>query len=195
MTGHADFRGMSKDGFFKTEAQVRTQILASLGARAPSSAAARAKQIAKAKDVAQIPEEIPEILKDAGIETISPAGGSGADSGVPEAIVQGALFLIRQNGVGLAALFEPLLRFRIVRITVGMVLQRQPPVGALDFLIAGRPGYAEDFVILAFVIGRQGFYASRSSFSIPAALRATRTMAGRNKRPFSRYPRCSSCIT
>jgi hypothetical protein len=164
MALHADFLGVPKNSFLESQGHIRAQVLTALGACTPAASTAGAKEIAKAENVAQISEEIAEVLEHAGIKTVPSAAGSGANSGVTEAIVQGTLFLIGQNGIGLATFFETFFRFRIARVAVRMELQRQPPVGGLEFLIASRFGDAKDFVVIAFGIGRQGFYASRSSF-------------------------------
>ena len=75
---------------------------------------------------------------------------SGADSRVPEAIVARTLFRVREHGIGLAALLELLLRIGIVGIAVGMVLQRQLAVSALDLLVVRGARDAQDFVVVAF---------------------------------------------
>ena len=82
-----------------------------------------------------------KIVEDRRVE--SAAAAVAANSGVTKAVVAGALFAVSQNRVGFAALFEFLFRFGIVGIAVGMVLQRELAVGALDLLIGGvrgRPG-------------------------------------------------------
>jgi hypothetical protein len=150
LTAHAGPGGVSENRFLEFQRQIVPQIAAPLGARAPAASAA--KEIAKAKNIAQVPEEIAKILEDAGIEA---AGRHIADSGVAETVVQSSFFPVGQNGVGFAAFLEAFFRFRIVGIAVRVVLQRQPPVGALDFLLAGLPADAEDFVVIAFGVGIQ----------------------------------------
>ena len=57
--------------------------------------------------------------------------------------------------VGLAALFEFVFRVGIVGIAVGMKLQRQLAIGALDLLIGGGAGYAQHLVVVAFSVAGQ----------------------------------------
>ncbi len=64
---------------------------------------------------------------------------------------------VRQDGVGFAALLEFFLGVGIVRIAIGMKLQRQLAVRALDLLVAGFAGNSEHFVVIAFyVTGQNG---------------------------------------
>ena len=72
-----------------------------------------------------------------------------------EAVVARALLGIGQDGVGLAALLEAFFRIRIVGIAVGMKLQRQLAVGALDLLIVGGARDAQNLVIVAFYVRSQ----------------------------------------
>jgi len=65
-------------------------------------------------------------------------------------IVERTFLTIGQNGICFAALLEFFFRVRIVRIAVGMVLQGQLAVGALDLLLAGATLDAQDFVIISF---------------------------------------------
>jgi hypothetical protein len=74
---------------------------------------------------------------------------------VPEAIVGGALLGVGEHGVGLGALLEAFLRVRIIGIAVGMMLQGELAVGALDLLLARGADYTQDFVIIAFAVVRQ----------------------------------------
>ena len=82
-----------------------------------------------------------------------------------EAVVAVPLLRVRQNAVRLGRFLEFLFSGVIARIAIGMVLQRQLAVGALDLHLGGGPGDAEDFVVVAF-----------------AHAFATFTMAGRSSR-------------
>ena len=67
-----------------------------------------------------------------------------------ETVVAGALLAVGENGIGLAALLEALFSIRIVGIAVGMKLQGELAIGALNFLIAGGARDAQYLVIVAF---------------------------------------------
>ena len=72
----------------------------------------------------------------------------------------GTLARIAQRLIGLLGLFELFLGDLIARITVGMMLHRQPPVGLLDLGFAGVARHAEDFVIVAFGHSQTGVVGS-----------------------------------
>ena len=72
-----------------------------------------------------------------------------------KAVVRRTLFAVSENRVGFAALFELFFRVGIVGIAIGMVLQRQLAIGAFDLLIGCAPGYAQDFVVIAFYVAGQ----------------------------------------
>jgi len=77
------------------------------------------------------------------------------EGGVAEAVVSGALLLVAEDGVSLAALFEALFAFFVAGIAVGVILQRQLAIGALDFGIRRAAADSENFVIIAFNLGSQ----------------------------------------
>src|SRR5579871_3100582 len=64
-------------------------------------------------------------------------------------IVDRALLRIRQHLAGFLGLFEELLGLLVIRIAVGMVLHRQPPVGLLDLRLSSGLGYVEYLVVIA----------------------------------------------
>jgi hypothetical protein len=68
---------------------------------------------------------------------------------VAEAVVLGALVRVGQDGVGLRGLLELLLGLGIVGIAVGVVLEREAPVGLLQVLAARAAGDAEHLVVVA----------------------------------------------
>ncbi len=72
-----------------------------------------------------------------------------------KAIVARALLGVRQYGICFAALLEALFRLGIVGIAVGMELQRELAIGALDLLIVRRARDAQHFVIVTFHCGGQ----------------------------------------
>ena len=86
--------------------------------------------------------------------------------GVAEAVVGRPLVGVGEDRVGLGRFLELLLGVLVARIAVGMVLQRQLAVRALDLLVAGRPGDAEDLVVVALAHALATFtIAGRSSRS------------------------------
>jgi uncharacterized membrane protein len=70
-------------------------------------------------------------------------------------VVGGALVAIGKHRVGFTALFEFVFRVRIVGIAVGMELERQFAIGALDLLIGGGAGYAQHLIVVAFSVAGQ----------------------------------------
>ena len=109
-----------------------------------------------------------------------------------EAVIDAALLHIRQYCVGLTALFELFFRGGIVGIAVGMELQRQFAVGALELLIGCGAGYAQNLIVVAFsVAGQNGLSNPFRSFISDLTglqclgLRATRTIDGRSSRSFN----------
>jgi hypothetical protein len=81
---------------------------------------------------------------------------------VAKAVIQRPLLTVAKNGVGLGALLELLLGFRIVRIAVGMVLQRKLAIRAFNFLLGGGARDPKYLVIVAFYVTGQNspFYLS-----------------------------------
>ena len=82
-----------------------------------------------------------------------------------EAVVHVALVGVGQHRVGLGRFLELVLRLLVAGVAIGVVLQRQLAVGALDFLIGRGLGDAEHFVVVAL-----------------AHEAATLTIAGRSRR-------------
>src|SRR5581483_5698439 len=122
-----------------------TQIGAALRARA--AAAAPAKQIAEAEELA---EDVAEILKYSGIK--ARAGGWGTHSRMAEAVVQAALLAVCQDRIGFTGLLELLFGLRIIGIAVRVILQRQLAVGAFDLLLVRVPRDAQYFVVVSFYV-------------------------------------------
>ena len=69
---------------------------------------------------------------------------------VAEAVVARALVGVAEDGIRLGRFLEPLFGGGVARIAIGMVLERQLPVRALDVLLAGRAADAQDLVVVAF---------------------------------------------
>jgi hypothetical protein len=194
----------AENGFFKLECDVFAEIGAALCACATPGTGASTEQVAKAEKLA---EDVVKVLKDRCIEAWPRARA--ADSGVAEAVVQAALFGVGEDGVCLAAFLEFLFRIRIIGIAVGVVLQRQLTVGALDLLVAGAALNAQDLVVVSLYIAWQSYLSqsyllsfwwkelttkdtqahegkiSSKLFNQCFELRATFTIAGRSRRSFS----------
>ncbi len=71
-----------------------------------------------------------------------------------EAVIARAFLLVGQDRVCLAAFLELFLRVGIVRIAVGMVLQRQFAISALDLDIGRGATDTEYLVVIAFSVCR-----------------------------------------
>ena len=106
------------------------------------------------KKVSKIPPPPPAAAEDFAedIEGIvepaaAPALGKG---GVPVAVVGGAFLLVHEDVVGFAELLEFLFRVRVVGIFIGVKLDREFAIRALDLVAAGGALDAEDFVVIAF---------------------------------------------
>ena len=125
-----------------------------------------AEQISEAEHFAEAAEDVAEVGEDGGVEAGAGSRGA-AHAREAEAIVGRALLGIREDGVRFGRLLEFLLGELIPGIAVGMVLERQLAVRALDFGFAGRPVDAEDVVVIA--LGRRHAFA-------------TLTIAGRSSR-------------
>src|ERR1035437_6869515 len=121
----------AKHGFLEFEAEIFAQIGAALCARTAASALP-AEHFAKSEEVA---EDVVDSVEHRGIESAVAAGAAG-NSRVTEAVVMRALLGVGENRVSFAAFLEALFGARIVRIAVGMVLQSELAIGALDFLVA-----------------------------------------------------------
>jgi len=114
-------------------------------------------------------------------------------------VIDRPLLGISENRVGLADFFEFILRVGIVRIPVGMKLQRQFAISALQFLLGAGASDAQYLIIIAFCVRGQNRPSNerkynRSGTYLPG-LRATFTIAGRSKRSLNLYPRCNSSST
>ena len=127
---------------------------------APRAGPAR-RPPAEAEEVA---EDVGEVREDVRVEARTlPAGALHA--GVAEPVVARALFGVAEHGVGLGRFLEAFLGLLVAGIAIGVVLQRQLAIGALDVLLVRAPFDAEDFVVVA-----------------AAHALATLTMAGRSSR-------------
>jgi hypothetical protein len=150
MTANRNRSVRSEHRLFKFESYVFAQVGAALAMTAAAGSAT--KDFAESE---KVPENIAEVVENCRIETRAARARSTAHTGVAEAVIKRAFFIVRQNGIGFATLFKFLLRIRIVRIAVRMKLHGQPAISALYFLIARAARQAEDIVIIAFYIASQ----------------------------------------
>ena len=178
MTRFACFEPRDLDGrldpfgrFFERDLEVVPQVGSALGA----SAAAAAEQIAEPEHVAESAEDVFEAGERRRIEARARLR---RDAGMPEPVIPAALLRVGENGVCLGRFLETFLGGMIARVAIGIILKRQFAIGALDLLIVGVFGNAQNVVVIAF-----------------AHALATFTMAGRSRRSPSRYPRLNSAIT
>src|SRR5882672_1110722 len=120
----------AEDGFFEFQFQIFAKVRAALDSSAPLASSAAAAENVEAEEIA---ENVVEIVEDGLVEA---AATVGADSGVAEAVVGGALVAVGQHGVGLGGFLETFLRGGVSGIAVGVVLHGELAVGALDLLLA-----------------------------------------------------------
>jgi hypothetical protein len=137
----------AKNRFLEFQSDVLAQVSAAL--TAASTAGATAKNIAKSKKVA---ENVAEIVENCGIETRTASARTTAYSGVTEAVIERTFFVIGQDCIGLARLFELLFGIGIVGIAVRMKLHGKLAVGALNLLLAGPTRQTENVVVVAFYV-------------------------------------------
>jgi hypothetical protein len=128
---HPRFR--PEERFLKFQSQIFAEIGAALHPAAPASASgAPTEHIAEAEEFS---EDVAEVLKNRGIEART-LPCSTTESGVAVAIIRGTLVGVGEHGVGLADFFEFFFRVRVVRIAVGMVLQSELAIGALQLYLS-----------------------------------------------------------
>jgi hypothetical protein len=108
-----------------------------------SSPPSTSEQISEAEEIA---ENVAEIGEDVGAET---ARRHSLQTRVAIAVVCRALLRVAQDAIGFRSFLEPFLGGRVLRIAVGMVLQRQPAVSALDLLLAGLSADTKHLVIIS----------------------------------------------
>ena len=142
-------RGLGAEySFLECQVDVLAQVGATLGAAA--TARSLAKNVSETEEFA---ENIAEILEDTGIETASARGGSYPR--MAKTVVHRALFAVRQDRVSLARFLELFFGVRIIRIAVGMKLQREFAISALELDVGDRAAYAQYLVVVAFCVRGQ----------------------------------------
>src|SRR5690606_1653977 len=106
----------------------------------------------------EVAEDVREVGEDVRVE--ARAALRARDAGMAELVVARTLLGIAEHGVGLGRFLEAFFRLRIVRIAIGVVLQREATVRTLDLPVISPARDAQDVVVVA-----------------PAHARATFTMA------------------
>ena len=132
-------------GFLEFDVEVVAQVVAAPAAR-PRAAPPGAEEVAE-----DIGEDFLEALAEVEAPE-APRALRSLERGMTEAIILRALFRIRQDLVGLVEFLEVFLGLFVAGITVRMELNRQTPVGFLEFVIPGAPGNSQDFIIVAFLL-------------------------------------------
>ena len=143
--------------------QVVAEVCSAAGAPGPAPLA----EAAESEDVAQVAQDVAEVGEDRRVEALRPARA--VDAGMAELVVAAALAGVGQHRVGLGRLLEAFLGPGVARVPVGVILERQLAVGALDLLLVRGARDAQNLVVVSL-----------------AHAFATLTMAGRSRRPASR---------
>jgi hypothetical protein len=69
-----------------------------------------------------------------------------------EAVIVRAFLCVAQNGIRFGSFFKFFFGFAITWIAVGVVLERQLAISALDFLLGGAARNTEDVVVVPFSV-------------------------------------------
>ena len=135
-------RGFGADGGFL---EADFEVVAEIGAALRTAAASpSAEDVAESERVAESGKDVGEIGKDRRIESRAAA----IHAGVPEPVVEASLVAIGKDRVGLGGFLEPFLGLAIVRVAIGVVLQRELAIRAFDLLVGCFALDAQHFVIV-----------------------------------------------
>ena len=145
LAGNLDLRFHSSHSFHKTDLKIVSKIrspprLVRLSSGAP-------KDIPETEKITQDVTEIGEYV---GIESLK-SSSRGTDASMPKAIVSSSLIGVTQDAVRFGSLFKLFLRLLVPGILIGMVLDGQLPISALDFLLTGVFSDTEYFVVISFL--------------------------------------------
>jgi hypothetical protein len=146
--GYLDLHLGSEDGVFEVDGQVVAQVGSAVGLLASPAPGGGAEHVAESEEITQNVAEIGEDVRIEAAETAS------ADSRVAETIVLLPLGRIAQDAVGFGRLFKEFFRASVPGIPVGMILNGQLTVSALDLLLRRASIHCQDFVIISFQRGR-----------------------------------------
>ena len=148
MTGFARFVTRNLDRCFHALCRLGEgdlEVVAEIGAALRPAAAAPPPE---AEEVADAAEDVVELGEDRRIESSGTARGAGHGC-VAEPIVARALIRVGQHRIRLGRLLERVLGGLIARIAVGMILQRELAIRALDFLLPCVATDTEDRVVVS----------------------------------------------
>ena len=126
-------------GVLERQRDHRAQVGAAL-----RTVAARVAERTAAEEVA---EDVAELAED--VLDVAEALPRTRHAGVAETVVRRPLVGLAQDLIGLRRLLEALLGLRVAGITIGMQLEGELAVGALEVLLASRAIDPEHFVIVA----------------------------------------------
>src|SRR6185437_8979567 len=133
---------MPEDGLVEVELELVAQVCSAEHLRATASRAA--------EDVPEhIPEDVAERIPGPETAARSRSAARRLDTCVPELIVRCPLLRVGKDLASLLRFLEPLLRFLVVGIAVGVVLHREPAIGFLDFRLGRALRYVENLVVVA----------------------------------------------
>ena len=119
-------------------AQLDLEVVNEVVAGLRSAAAAAAEQVA---------ENIAEDVKDR-FGRVEVRHAHAVEARMAVAVVDGAFFLIAEDGVGLGRFFELGRRFFVAGVAVRMILEGQTAVRLLDVVVRGLAGDAQHLVVI-----------------------------------------------
>ena len=125
----------------KTELQIVSKVRPSSDPRTPT--ARSAEHISKTEDIAK---DVAEVGEDAGIK----AAGAGTQPCMAESIVVSSFLSVAEHRIGLGSFLESLFGAFVSRIAIGMVLEGEFSIGALNFLFRCTTRNAQNVVEVAF---------------------------------------------
>src|SRR4051794_22241630 len=94
------------------------------------------------KDVAHVKELAEDVTQIGESRAVEPGSRGIADTCMAEAVIHRPLLTVGEHGICLAALLKLLFGVRIIGIAVGMILQGELAVGALDLHVGRRTLHA-----------------------------------------------------
>ena len=139
VTGNLDAFFRALGGFTEGDGHVVAQVIALLRTGTAGTGSAEAEQISE--HVAELGKNVLGAVE---------RSAAHARIGGAESVIVGTACGIAENVVGFRGFLEFLFGLGIVRIMIGMVLERQLSVGVLDLVVRSIPGDAKNFVIVAF---------------------------------------------
>jgi hypothetical protein len=148
---NADFGLRPKYRFLEFKIDIFPEIGSPLRTRPLAGTAT--EDVANAEYVS---EDIAEILES------SPAKASttksvATQSSMTKAIIRGSLLAVAQDSVGFTRLFELLFSVGVIGIAVGMKLQSELSISALNLLFGGFSGDPKNLIVITFYVTSQNY--------------------------------------